>query len=118
MDVIGIEMRGDDHLIFRAPHLSRGFNANLMRFLGSNLALGKALISVVGDILTALTETALDGNHFVISVMLGAVNTRDKCRMIGLVIVLHIANGGIQIFIKIFFGGGFVRIVGVVDYFL
>ena len=24
VDVIGIEMRGDDHLIFRAPHLSRG----------------------------------------------------------------------------------------------
>ena len=42
VDVIGIEMRGDDHLIFRAPHLPRGFYADLMRFFGCDLSLGKA----------------------------------------------------------------------------
>ena len=92
VDIIGIEMGGDDHLIFRAPHLPRGFHTYLMRFFGSDLALDKALVSVVGDILPTLTETAFYGNHFMISVMLGAVDARNECRAVGFAIVLHVAN--------------------------
>ena len=31
VNIIGIEMRGDDHLVFCAPHHSSGFYADLMR---------------------------------------------------------------------------------------
>ena len=92
VNIIGIEMRGDDHLVFCAPHHSSGFHADLMRFFGCDLSLGKALVSVIGDILSALTETALDGDHFVIGIVLGAVDTRNKCRVVGFRVILYIAN--------------------------
>ena len=38
--------------------------------------------------------------------------------MIGFIIILHIADGGIQIFVKVFLCCGFIGIVGVVDNFL
>ena len=92
VNVIGIEMGGNNHLVFCTPHHTSGFYADLMRFFGCNLSLGKALVSVVGDILSALTETALDGDHFVIGIVLGAVDARNKCRVVGFRVILYIAN--------------------------
>ena len=118
VDVIGIKVGSDYHLIPCSPHLPCGFHSDGVCFGWCDLACGKTLIPVISDIFTTFTEAALYGNHFVIGVVLGTVDGRYKHRLVGFIIVLHIADGGIQIFIKIFFGGGFVRIVGVVDYFL
>ena len=118
VDVIGIKVGSDYHLIFATPHLPCGFHSSLVRFNGCDLTCGKALIPVISDIFATFTETALNGNHFVVGVMLGAVDTRYKHRLVGFIIILHIADGGIQIFIKVFLCGGLVGIVGVFDYFL
>lgn len=53
-----------------------------MCLLGSDLSRGKALVSVVGDILPALTETVLYRDHFAIGVVLGAIDARNERRII------------------------------------
>ena len=118
VNVIGIKVGSDYHLIPCAPHLPCGFHSNLVCFFRCDLACGKALITVISDIFATFTETSLDGNNFVIGVVLRAVDTRYKHCLIGFIIILHIADGGIQIFVKVFLCGGFIGIVGVVDNFL
>ena len=118
VDVIGVQVSGNYHLIFCAPHLPCGFQANLVCFVRCDLACGKALIPVIGDILAPFSETALHGDHFVVGVMLGAIDPGHIHGLVGLVIVFYILNGGVQIFVQVFLGGGLVRIVCVIDNFL
>ncbi len=83
VDVIGIKVGSDYHLIPCSPHLPCGFHSDGVCFGWCDLACGKTLIPVISDIFTTFTEAALYGNHFVIGVVLGTVDGRYKHRLVG-----------------------------------
>jgi len=73
VQVIGVQVCGDDHLEAVAPHTPRRFNPDLMRLLRRDLARREALIAVIGDDLAALSVFALDSHHLLIRRRLGTV---------------------------------------------
>ena len=70
---------------------------------------------MVADDLSTQSESPLHGDHLGIGVLRRAVDTADKHFAVGFIVVLCIAQGGIQILIEIFRGSGLVGIVGVVQ---
>ena len=70
MQVVCIQMNGDENLIFVAPHTSGGFLADLKCLFRCDLAFGKALYAVIADDLSFHPNPTLDGNHFGIGVLL------------------------------------------------
>ena len=113
--IVGVQVDGDQHLIPLTPHSSGGFLADGERLLRRDLALTKALNAVVTDHLATQAESPLYGDHFGIGVLRRAVDTSHKHLMVGLVVVLHILQGGVQIFIEIFRQRGFVGVVCIVQ---
>ena len=57
----------------------------------------------------------LDGDHLGISVLRRAIDTSREHFAVGLIVVLCVTQGGVQILVQIFRGGGLVGIVGVVQ---
>ena len=115
MHIVGVQVNGNQHLISVAPHSPCGFLADGERPLRCNLTLTKTLNAVVTDHLATQTKPSLYGDHFGAGVLRRAVDAADKYFAVGLVIVLCVAQGGVQILVEIFQCGGFVGIVGVVQ---
>jgi hypothetical protein len=57
----------------------------------------------------------LYGNHFGVGVLRRTVDAANKQLTVCFIIIFRIAQGGVQVIIEIFRGGGFVGIVGVVQ---
>ena len=115
VNIVGIQVDGDQHLIPIAPHPPCSFLANGECLLRRDLTLTEALNAVVSDHLATQTESPLHGDHFGIGVLRRAVDTAHKHFAVCFVIVPRIAQGGIQILVQIFRCGGLVGIVGVVQ---
>lgn len=115
MHIVGVQMDSNEHLIPVAPHLPRGFFADGKRLLRRDLTLTKALNAVVAHHLATQTESLLDGDHLGVGVLRRAVDAAHKHFAVGFIVVLCIAQGGIQILVEIFRCGGLVGIVGVVQ---
>lgn len=115
LDIVGIQMDADQHLIPVAPHPPCCLLANGERLLRRYLALTKALNAVVAHHLAPQTESPLDGDHLGISVLRRAIDTSHEHFAVGLIVVLCVTQGGVQILVQIFRGGGLVGIVGVVQ---
>ena len=95
MHIVGVQVDGDQHLIPVAPHPSCGFLANGKRLLRRDLALAKALNTVVAHHLATQPKSPLDGDHLGIGVLRRAVDAAHKHFAVGLVIVLCIAQSGV-----------------------
>ena len=106
-------MHGNKRLILVAPHPSRGFLADFKRLLRRYLTGLEALYAVIGNDFAFHAETPLNGDHLGIGVLLGTVDTADKHLFVGFVIILGIAECGIQVFVKVLFRGSLVGVVGV-----
>ena len=115
MHIIGVQVDGNEHLIPIAPHPSCGFFANCKRPLWGDLSLFEALDAVVAHHFSPQTEPPLHGDHLGVGVLCRAVDTAHKHFAVGLVIVLGVTQGGVQILVQIFRCGGLVGIVGVVQ---
>ena len=115
MHIVGVQVDGDEHLILISPHPSCGFLANGKRLLRRYLALTEALNAVVADDFSTQTEPPLDGDHLGVGVLRRAVDTAHKHLAVGLIVVLCVTQGGVQILVQIFRCGGFAGIVGVVQ---
>ena len=115
VDGVCVQVGGDDHLILVTPHTPGCFNSNLMRLLRRDLSGLKALKPVIGHVRSPETEAPLNGYHFFIGSVLGAVHAGDIHLAVGLVIVCHILQRLGQVVIQILSLRGFVRVVGVVD---
>ena len=115
VNVVRVQVDGDKHLILISPHSPCGGFADFKGLLRRNLALLEALNTVVADDLTTKPEPPLHGDHLGVGVLPGAVDAADKDLPVGLVVVLHIPQGGVQILVQIFRGCGLVGIVGVVQ---
>ena len=63
VNVIGIQVGSNYHLIPCPPHLSCGFLSDGVCFVGCDLVCDKALIPVISDIFTPFTETAPSRIH-------------------------------------------------------
>ena len=70
-------MHGDEDLISITPHPTRGFLANLERFLRRDLALPEALDPVIAHHLAPQAEAPLYGHHLRKGVLAGAVDAAD-----------------------------------------
>lgn len=115
MHIVGIQVDGNEHLIPVAPHSSCCFLADGKRLLRRYLAFTKALNTVVADNFSTQPEPPLDGDHLSVGILCRAVDTAHEHLAVGLIVVLCVAQGGIQILVEIFRGGGLVGIVGVVQ---
>ena len=69
MQIVGIQVDGDKHLILVAPHSSGGFLADFKSLLRRDLTLTKALNAVVADDLSTQTELPLHGDHLGVGVL-------------------------------------------------
>ena len=90
MHIFSVQVNSHKHLIPIAPHLSGGCFADFKSLLRCNLACLKALYSVIADNLATKPEPPLYGNHFGISILLGAVDTADIHFAVGLIIVFSV----------------------------
>ena len=106
-------MHGNQHLVFVAPHFLCRFLADFKRLLRCYFAGLKALNSVIGNDLAFHTETPLNGDHLGIGVLLGTVDTADEHLPVGFVVILGIAECGIQVFVKVLFRRSLVGVVSV-----
>ena len=113
--IVGVQVDGDKHLIPVAPHSSCCFLADGECLLRRYLALTKALNAVVADDLSTQTESPLDGDHLSVGILCRAVDAAHKHLTVGLIVVLCVTQGGVQILVQIFRCGGLVGIVGVVQ---
>ena len=95
MHIVGVQVDGDQHLIFVAPHLSCGFLADGECLLRRDLAFFEALDAVVAHHLATQPKPPLDGDHLSVGVLRRAVDTADKHFAVGLIVVLCIAQGGV-----------------------
>ena len=95
VNIVGIQVDGDQHLIPVAPHLPRGFLANGKRLLRRDITLTKALNAVVAHHLATQAEPPLDGDHLGVGVLRRAVDTAHKHFAVGLIVVLCIAQGSV-----------------------
>ena len=111
MEVFRVKVAGYDYFVLVTPHPFCSLNADLMAKLRRHLAGLKALIPVVADITAKLAKSVLGCHHLFIGSMLGAVDAGNEHLLVGLVIVLCVPQGGIQIRIEILFQRGFVRII-------
>ena len=59
VQVVCVQMNGNDDLIFVTPHPPRGLFAYLKRLVGRDLASSKALITVPRDDFSATAESLL-----------------------------------------------------------
>ena len=92
VQVVCVQMDGDDDLIFVAPHTPRGFFADLECLIGRNFTLGKTLKSVPRDDISATAEALLHGDHFSVSVALGAVDGVNVYLSVGLIVVFNVPD--------------------------
>ena len=63
VNIIRVQVGGNDYLIILAPHPPCRFQSNLMRFFGSNLAADKTLITVIGNIPAELSVPPFSCHH-------------------------------------------------------
>ena len=115
MHIVGVQVDGNEHLIFVAPHPPCGFLADGECLLRRDLTLTEVLNAVVSDHLATQTESPLHGDHFGIGVLRRAIDTSHEHFAVGLVVVLRVTQSGVQILVQIFRCGGLVGIVGVVQ---
>ena len=90
VNIVGIQVDGNEHLIPVAPHSSCCFLADSERLLRCDLARFKTLYPMITDDLATQTEPPLYGNHFGIGILLGAVNTANIHFAVGLIIVFSV----------------------------
>ena len=91
VNVICVQVDGDEYLISVAPHSSCGFLADCKRLFRRDLALTKTLYSVITNNFPTQAEPPLHGDHLRIGVLFGAVDAAHKHLPVGLAVVLHIA---------------------------
>ena len=115
VNIVGVQVDGNEHLIPVAPHLSCCFLSDYKGLLRRDLAFTKALNAVVAGDLATQPEPPLYGDHLSVGVLRRAVDTAHKHLAVGLIVVLCVTQGGVQILVEIFRGGGLVGIVGVVQ---
>ena len=82
MQVLPVQMGGDQHLIVLAPQLPRQLQAELMALPGRHLAGKKALIGVIGRIAALLAELLFDRDHLLIGTLRVAVDAGDKAHVL------------------------------------
>lgn len=87
VEIIGIEVGGNNNFIFLAPHTPCGFQTDFVRFFGCNFARPKALVAVIRHIAACFTEALFRCRHTLISSFSVAVDTADIHTLIGLFIV-------------------------------
>ena len=78
VQVVRVQMNGDDDLIFVAPHTTRGLLAYLERLLGSNFSLCEALKPVPRDDTAGFTESPFYRRHRLIRALHRAVDPDDE----------------------------------------
>ena len=115
MHIVGVQVDGDQHLIPVAPHPSGGFLADGECLLRRDLTLTEALDAVVAHHFSPQTEPPLHSDHLGVGVLRRAVDAAGKHLEVGLVIVLCVAQGGVQILVEIFRQRGLVGVIGVVQ---
>ena len=118
MEIIGIEVGGNNNFIFLAPHTPCGFQADFVRFFGSYFARLKALIPVIRHIAACFAEALFCCRHTLIGSFCIAVDTADIHTLIGLFIIGNILQGGVEIAVHIPFVDGFIGIFRIVYHFL
>ena len=69
VNIVGVQVDGDQHLIPIAPHLSCCFLADYKGLLRRDLTLFEALDAVVADDLSTQAEPPLDGVHLGVGVL-------------------------------------------------
>lgn len=99
--IIGVKMSGNNNFIIRTPHTPCGFHSDFVCFFGSDFARHKALIPVIGYIAAHFAKAFLGRHHTLIGSLGVAVDTADIYSLIGLFIVGHILQGGIQVLVHI-----------------
>ena len=112
---ICVQMGSDYDLVILSPHLLRRFHSNFVRFLRCDLAGFEALVPMVSHIPSHLPKLLLGGDHCSVGVMLGAVDGADKHFLVGLFIVLCVAQRPVQIIVQILLVGSFIRVFRIVD---
>lgn len=115
VNIVGVQVDGNEHLIPLTPHSSGGFLADGERLLRRDLAFTKALDAVVTHHLAPQPKPPLDGDHFGVGILCRAVDSTHEHLAVGLIVVLCVTQGSIQILVQIFRCGGLVGIVGVVQ---
>ena len=118
VDVIGIEMGSNNYLVIITPHPFCRFQPDFVRFFWRDFAGYKTLIPVIGDIPAELAVPPFSCHHTLVGSLLRAVDTRYIHCLVGLLIVLDIAERRPQIFVQELFIGGLVGIFRIVDHFL
>ena len=78
MDVLGIQMHRHKHLVSVSPHPASRFLADLECRLRRDLARPKALDSVIGHHTATVAKAFLNGHHFPIGILLGAVDSTNE----------------------------------------
>jgi len=95
VNIVGVQVDGNEHLIPVTPHLSCCFLADYKGLLRRDLAFTKALNAVVADDLSTQTESPLHGDHLSMGVLRRAVDAAHKHFAVGLIVVLCVAQGGV-----------------------
>lgn len=95
VNIVGIQVDGDQHLIPVAPHPPCCLLANGKRLLRRDLALTKALNAVVADNFSTQPEPPLDSDHLSIGVLRRAVDSTHEHLAAGLIVVLCVAQGSV-----------------------
>ena len=117
VQMVFVQMRGDDDLEPIAPQMLRRLHADLMAKLRCDLAGLEALITVPGDITVGLVKLLLGQDHLLHSGLSGAVDGGDIGTVCGGSWTLHISCGIPEI-LQIRDGTGLIRVLSVVDHIL
>ena len=92
VQVICVQMNGNDDLIFVSPHSPRGLFADFERYVRCDLTGDEALIAVPRDDISATAEALLHGDHFSICVSLGAVDGVNVYLSVGLIVAFNVPD--------------------------
>lgn len=74
MDIFGVQMHRHKYLIPVTPHPAGRFLADLKCHLRRDLARPKALDSMIGYHAATIAKAFLNGHHFPVGILLGAVD--------------------------------------------
>ena len=119
VEMFGVQMGSDDHLIPLAPHLCRKLHSDLLRLFGRDLVFLKAQIPVIRLNPVCLAELFLDGNELVTSHRHIAVDPVAEKLVFRFLLVLRIGKHIFErliIFGRIFGVGGLFRIGRIIQH--
>ena len=118
VDIIGIEMGGNDYLVVCAPHSFCRFYTDTVRFSGSDFICYKTLIPVISNIAAKFPIPPFGCHHTLVGSLLRTVNARHIHCLVGLLVILHVTERRPQVLVQELFIGGFIGVLRIVDNFL